>query len=284
MLNIKSINNSLPSVLTLNKNRSNHLAKLIDGLNRSTIFPKELIIVEMSDTPVTFTSPNFSIQSITLKTNQLPLAKARNLAAQTATSDKLLFLDVDCIAAHNFVENMSNALNKYKGLITCNVYYLPGNFINYNENYLPLEEKMLKIGKPSPYRKFINNKYIEGSFQNFWSLAFAIKKNIFDNIGGFSEDFIGYGGEDTEFAYKAIKKDYKHYLGGFIGAFHQYHDIDNFPYCKFSDIIQNAQIFYNKWGIWCMNGWLETFQKEGYIIWNKNNIEILKYPNLNKHN
>lgn len=272
------------SVLTLNKNRTHHLKKLIEGLNRSDTYPQELVIVEMSDEPVKFTSPNFEIKTIFLKDKKINLSKARNLAAKHATYENLLFLDVDCIPAHNFVGNMKDSLIKYNGLITCNVYYLPENFINYNTDILPSESSMLKHGEPSIYRTFNENETILGSYHTFWSLAFAVEKSIFDEIGGFSEDFIGYGGEDTEFAYRAAHNNYNHYMNGFIGAFHQYHPTQNFPYCHFLDIIQNAQTFYNKWNIWCMEGWLKTFEKDGFISWNKDKIDIIKYPNLNNVN
>ena len=37
----------------------------------------------------------------------------------------------------------------------------------------------------------------------FWSLAFAMRRVHFESVGGFNESFIGYGAEDTDFAFRA---------------------------------------------------------------------------------
>ena len=265
------------SVLTLNKNRTNHLSALIKGLNRSTKFPKELIIVEMSDNPEEFYSPNFTIKTIFLKSDKLLLAKARNMAANAATTEKLLFLDVDCIPAHDFVASMSDALDKYDDLRTCDVYYLPKGCIKYNKPDLPPEAYLIKKGK-SKYRFFEQDKIKPGPYKLFWSLAFGVNKRIFEKIGGFCEEFVGYGAEDTEFAYRAKQKNINHMMSGMTRVFHQYHPVHTHPYSHFQDIVRNAETYYKLCGYWTMDEWLSQFQKYGFIEWNETNIKILKYP------
>ena len=73
------------SVLTLVKNRARHLDRLIEGLDRSACRPLELIIVDMSDEPVD-PGPRggFPTMIVPLATEGLPLAAARNLAAERA--------------------------------------------------------------------------------------------------------------------------------------------------------------------------------------------------------
>lgn len=266
------------SVLTLNKNRTNHLSALIKGLDRSTKFPKELIIVEMSENPKKFSSPNFDIKTIHLKSDKLLLSKARNLAAHAATTEKLLFLDVDCIPAHDFTLRMSEALDKYDDLVTCEVYYLPPGCIKYNKTTIPPEDYLIKNGKPIKYRVFENGIVKPGTYDLFWSLAFAVNKKVFEKIGGFCEEFIGYGAEDTEFAYRAQQKNIKHMMAGTTKVFHQYHPVHTHPYSHFEDIIGNARTYYKLHGYWPMSGWLKKFQKYGFIEWSETNINILKYP------
>ena len=36
----------------------------------------------------------------------------------------------------------------------------------------------------------------------FWSLSFGLTASTFDDLGGFAEVFEGYGGEDTDFAFR----------------------------------------------------------------------------------
>ena len=46
------------SILTLVRNRELHLRQLVEGLRRSERSPDELIVVDMSDTPVSMPRPS----------------------------------------------------------------------------------------------------------------------------------------------------------------------------------------------------------------------------------
>lgn len=267
------------SVLTLNKNRTSHLTNLIKGLNRSSKMPDELIIVDMSDNPVKFSSPYFPIKTIHLTSPDLELSKMRNLAANTAKSEKLLFLDVDCIPSYNFVDIMSDILDKYKEPLSVKVIYLPENCIDNEAEFLPTEAVLLQKGA-SLHRYFNPNKDMIASFESFWTLAFAVRKSIFEEIGGFCEDFKGWGGEDTEFAYRAQTKNIKHRMIGKTKVFHQHHAVGDFPFVHFRSIVANAKTFYDIWGVWIMQEQLNLFKEHGYIDFNEKHstIEILKYP------
>lgn len=266
----------MPSVLTLNKNRVPHLLNLIEGLNHSTKLPTELIIVEMGNASYNLPKSNFPIKIIAMPCENLALAKARNIAAKNATSSALLFLDVDCIPASNFVEIMFQAICHYNQLISCEVLYLP------RITKKQLEEKQLKLlGKSHEARFFPKIGYeIEPNPGLFWSLAFGLNIDIFTQIGAFSEDYIGYGAEDTDFGFRAAAKNIKHWLTSETCVYHQYHESSDPPYQHFFDIIANAKTFYKKWHQWPMEGWLESFAKEELIIWQPqaNDIIILAAP------
>ena len=66
------------SVLTLVRNRSAHLAQLVEGLRRSDRKPDELIIVDMSDEPVIVGPTSFPVRIDRFETQGLPLAAARS--------------------------------------------------------------------------------------------------------------------------------------------------------------------------------------------------------------
>ena len=38
----------------------------------------------------------------------------------------------------------------------------------------------------------------------FWSLSFAISRRAWQQVGGFCEDYVGYGGEDTDFGLRVV--------------------------------------------------------------------------------
>jgi hypothetical protein len=60
------------SVLTIVRNRSAHLAQLVEGLRRSDRQPDELIIVDMSDEPVEVGAASFPVRIDRFETQGLP--------------------------------------------------------------------------------------------------------------------------------------------------------------------------------------------------------------------
>ena len=90
------------SALTLVRNRQAHLDRLVEGLTLSASPPDELIVIDMSDAPVTLPPLSFPVRIQCLAGDALPLAAARNMAASLASGDSLLFLDVDCIVSSAF--------------------------------------------------------------------------------------------------------------------------------------------------------------------------------------
>jgi N-acetylglucosaminyl-diphospho-decaprenol L-rhamnosyltransferase len=94
-------------------------------------------------------------------------------------------------------------------------------------------------------------------------LSFAVTVGTWTRIGGFHPGYVGYGGEDTDFAEQA------HAAGvgmGWVGgamAFHQYHPVSTPPVEHLREIVDNAHVFHRRWGWWPMTGWLDAFADLG---------------------
>ena len=74
-------------------------------------------------------------------------------------------------------------------------------------------------------------------------------------LGGFCEDYTGYGAEDTDFGYHAFLAGVNiRWLGG-ADAFHQYHPTQH--------SVSNATVFHRRRGFWPMTGWLTAFRDLG---------------------
>ena len=114
----------------------------------------------------------------------------------------------------------------------------------------------------------------------FWSLCFAIKREQFEQIGGFDTQYTGYGAEDTDFAFTARQLDIDFYLTADL-IYHQQHAVYRPPLNHLESIIVNANRFYQKWQCWPMGGWLEQFSEMGLIDWTNeqsNSITLLRQP------
>lgn len=263
------------SVLTIVRNRTAHLANLIEGVRRSALQPDEVIVVDMSDEPVEKRLDAPDVRFERLETDRLPLARARNLAAACASGDRLVFLDVDCIPMQACLARLSSALEERDGLVCAEVRYLgPGDCSSpWNESDL------LSKGYRHPVRRFPEKGLEEiGNPGLFWSLAFAIRRTTFARIGGFDENFTGYGAEDTDFGHAAQAAGCPlYFLGGAI-ACHQHHETFDPPLQHLNDIVANAIRYRRKWGWWPMEGWLQAFEGMGLIDWGKDHLRILRQP------
>jgi len=264
------------SVLTLVKDRPGHLAQLIEGLRRSEVAPDELIAVDMGSTPpIKVDATPFPIHIVRIDGKGLPLAAARNAAARSATSDMLLFLDVDCIPMRGLVGAMTEVLDDQRALVCAQVRYLGRNDARLNWK----EADLLARSAGHPLRRFPASglRRVEDAGL-FWSLVFGISREAFFDLGGFDEAFSGYGAEDTDFGFRARKAGLPLLFMGGPGAFHQQHDAYDPPLQHFSDILRNASTFRTKWGEWPMAGWLSSFEKAGLIEWTDHQVVVVREP------
>jgi len=263
------------SVLTLVRNREPHLLQLVEGLRRSTMPPRELIVVDMSDTPVAQPDAGFPVHIHRLDTGTLALAAARNLAAGHAQSPHLLFLDVDCIPMAQCLATMATALDAEDALLCADIRYLGAD-----DARGPWSEAgLLARGRPHPVRSFpATGTRREPNPGLFWSLAFAIRRTRFTALGGFDEAFTGYGAEDTDFGFRADRAGTPLlFVGGAI-ACHQHHESFEPPVQHFDDVVRNASLFRQRWGWWPMRGWLDAFATMGLISQSEDGIRILRRP------
>lgn len=99
----------------------------------------------------------------------------------------------------------------------------------------------------------------------FWSLSFAVGADTWQRLGGFHEQYVGYGGEDTDFAQLARRAGVPLYWIGGAPAYHQHHPVEQPPVSHLDDILRNAHIFRDRWGWWPMRGWLEQFAELGLV-------------------
>ncbi len=268
------------SVLTLVKNRDRHLHRLVEGLRLSATPPRELVVVDMSDTPITPLDAAFPIRVVRLETPALPLAEARNLAAAHATGDHLLFLDVDCIPASSLVQRIDDELRQADALVCAEVRYLAANAVK--EGWT--EEGLTAVADPHPVRPFPSQgRRLEPNAGLFWSLTFGIRRDTFRRVGGFDESFIGYGAEDTDFGFRCRDAGLPlMFVGGGPGSFHQHHGVYDPPLQHFEDIVMNATRFQKRWSAWPMEGWLEAFDRLGLVAFDGCTLERRRAPTPNE--
>lgn len=263
------------SVVTLTKNRNAKLLNQLRGLLSSKENDFEYVLVVMggddpkSDPEIQEHLNSLSAKVIYLNESGLPLAKARNTGFNNTYGELVIFLDVDCIPSPDLIQAYVKLSEKYPQMILMGqVHYLPENF----EGTLSKDS-----GTPHPGRDFKQCEVIE-NYNLFWSLSFAIRKNVYQMIGGFDESFTGYGAEDTDFSFIARKIDIKLLSCPEALSFHQYHPSYDPPLNHFKDVLSNASTFKHKWGFFPMEGWLKKFETMKFIRFYNNEFIIQSYP------
>ena len=251
------------SICTLAKGRGDHLSNLVRGLNAQSRQPDELVIAVMQDSAYDLPDTAFPVRQIIAGSGGIPLAAARNAAARAATSDRLIFLDVDCIPEPDFVVDYAGHLDANDVLLMGEVLYLPSgataggiDFARFAEAGVKHSERagppVEPLGECTDYRCF-------------WSLNFAMRRTTFLAVGGFDEGYVGYGGEDTDFGRTVVEAGVPiHWVRG-ARAYHQYHPHHMPPVHHVDSVIANAARFRDKWGHFTMEHWLRAFTLMGLV-------------------
>jgi GT2 family glycosyltransferase len=272
------------AVVTLAHGRHDHLRELLAGLRAGTRVPELLVVVAMdddsvpdiarSDAPATTET---HLVSVARQDGRLPLAAARNAGARRATqagADVLVFLDVDCIPSPGLVERYATVAGSagddgrpgsptgpaaYAGA----VHYLPPRPTG-RRHYGPED---LASSTPHPARPSLTGTVVQAAddIRLFWSLSFAMSAGDWEQVGGFDEGYLGYGGEDTDYAMRVQAAGGRLLWVGDAAAYHQHHPVEAPPYRHLEDIVRNANRFWDRWGYSPMEGWLDAFAAEGLV-------------------
>ena len=251
------------AVVTVVHGRHEHLARQRASLAASTV-PFSHVVVAMDDPVVA--AATWSSASLPSTPLGLPLAAARNRGAQIALdrgATALVFLDVDCLAAPGMVEAYAGVVadesaTVWSGPVT---YLDPPPADGYDLTALEALDSP-HPGRPAPR---VGERLRDADPDLFWSLSFACSPEVWHRTGGFCEDYVGYGGEDTDFG--RVVADVGLGLGwvGSARAFHQWHPVSRPPIEHVTDIVRNAEVFRERWGATPMLGWLEAFEERGLV-------------------
>ncbi len=268
---------STVSVLTLVRGRRAHLVNLIAGLNAATRKPDELVIAYMQDAPHADLPPtDFPVRAVFVEGDAMPLAAARNRAAAAAVGDELIFLDVDCVPAPTLVERYAATAVEPGGIRLGEVLYLQAGALDTGLDW----EMLDRVGVRHPAKPPIAPDDIRPtpSHGELWGLSFAISAADWARAGGMDERYVGYGGEETDFAARLERADVPMWWVGGARAYHQHHVVHTPAYQHFDAIIRNARLFRATWGRWCMDYWLGHFAERGLIAWDADTITVLRGP------
>ncbi len=195
----------------------------------------------------------------------LPLAAARNRGVEHLAEqgvDVVVLLDVDCLAGFSLVSSYAEAvrsspLRLWSGPVT----YLPYGVVVDHPAELAAHDRP-HPARPAP----APGRHVRSEQPSlFWSLSFATTPDTWARAGGFDEGYVGYGGEDTDFARRAQAAGVESWWVGGARAYHQFHPVSSPPVEHLDAILRNGRRYAQRWGEWPMQGWLEAFEALGLV-------------------
>lgn len=264
-------------VATLRRGRERHLARQAAGIGAQTVAPADYLAVVLdapgaapADPPPpewpAAAAPRIVARPVA-DGAPLPLAAARNAAiAALGDVDLAILLDVDCVPGPELVAAyVAAAAVLPDALLAGPVGHLPPGRPD-GPRLSPGDREAAEVrgGRPVPPPGEV---LPEPRVERFWSLSFAVRPAVHARIGGFDEGYRGYGGEDTDYAFRARRAGVGFAWAGGAWVYHQHHPVSSPPREHVDAIVRNARRFRERWGRWPMEGWLRAFAAEGLVRW-----------------
>ncbi|WP_026912399.1 glycosyltransferase family 2 protein [Patulibacter minatonensis] len=260
---------------TIQRGRREHLRRQVAGVAAQTRRPDAYVVVSMDPASADRPSPDGPriddpdprvIRMPVADELPLPLAAARNAAVAALDGmDLVVLLDTDCIPGPELVARYADATRERGGLLAGPVGHLPAG--RPSATVLTEDDRRaarVRGGRPVPDAGALLD---EPRHELFWSLSFAVTPLTHERIGGFDEGYAGYGGEDTDYAFRARRAGVGLTWVGGAWAYHQDHPVSDPPIEHLHDVVRNARRFRAVWGRWAMEGWLAAFAARGLVEW-----------------
>jgi len=185
------------SVIVPAYNAEHSIQECINSLlNQKTTYDFEIIIVDDGSKDRTAgIAKSFKKVKVFSNKNSGP-ASARNFGARKAIGEIIIFIDSDCVADKNWLQQMTDSF-KDKEVV--------GVQGAYRTKQKELMARFTQIEIEHRYERLKNAKKVD------WigSYSAGYKKEIFLKEHGFSKDFKMASGEDPELSYKLSKKNFK---------------------------------------------------------------------------
>lgn len=268
MSNSGSSSGDTVGVVTIAHGRHARLAEQHRSLALGHRRPDLYTVVAMDD-PAIVTGTNWGLERDVVHVPAtgvgLPLAAARNRGVERLVergADAVILLDVDCLAGLSLVAAYADAAGTSPARVWSGpVTYLPGGVVIDHPADLAAHDRP-HPARPAPRP---GEQVRSESPDLFWSLSFATTPAAWDAIGGFDEAYVGYGGEDTDFARRAMGAGVESWWLGSARAYHQFHPVSSPPVEHLTAILSNGRRYAERWGEWPMTGWLLAFEELGLV-------------------
>ena len=254
------------SIIIVNYNSQQTIDRCLDSVyHHVSGIGYEVIVVDNASAPasVKFIKENYPDVKLVLNDENKGFGAANNIGARHALGKYLFFLNPDAILLDNAVlqfyrfleEEMPDAVScggnliKENGAFTTSYGNFPSVFqewsdVGFRRFYPEYYDRHLQLGKTCQQLKSPEKvPYIVGA-------DIFIRKDVFQELGGFDEQFFLYY-EETDLFYRLHQAGYASYILPEVKIIH----------LEGPSLLKNGRLNYDKWAIW---------EKSKYYYFRKN--------------
>ena len=178
-------------------NDPNGLKKCLEAVTGSDFENFECLVVDDNSSEDTVSvAKQFPVKVIELSENHGP-AHARNFGAKCSSADILIFIDSDVLIFPDTISKIEQAFQEHNDVAAI--------IGSYDDQ--PHETSFISEFK-NLFHHYVHQKSSELA-STFWSGCGAIRKNVFVEVGGFSESFKRPAIEDIELGYRLRNTHHK---------------------------------------------------------------------------
>ena len=150
-------------------------------------------------------------------------SKGNNIGVKQAKGEYICILNPDTVVAEDTFKIVLEFSEKQSstGIVGCRLIDGTGQYLPESKRNIPKPEVALKklLGNPNSYYANQVNEMGVGEVAVFVGAFMLLKKAVYDEVGGFDEDYFMYG-EDVDISYKVLKAGYKNYYNGKTSIIH----------------------------------------------------------------
>ncbi len=194
------------SIIIVTYNHKKYLSDCLESVINQD-YPHEIIVVDNNskDGTIEYLEKYFPKVKLVKSKNNLGFGAANNLGVGHSNGDYIVFLNPDTVVEKSWLRKLIEPIEDDKNIVTTS------KIMNYDGNYVNtcgLITHFTGITFPRGYgekpEKFDKYEYLN----SISGCCFGIKKQEFNKIGGFDENFFLYN-EDSEFSWRLKLKGYK---------------------------------------------------------------------------
>lgn len=179
----------------------------------------EIIVVDNDSTDDSCSMIKELFPEITLIKNKenLGFSKGNNIGVTQAKGQYVCILNPDTVVPEDVFEKLIaySETKKKLGIVGCKLINGRGAFLPESKRNIPFVKAAVKklLGNPEDYYAEDINENETGHVDVLVGAFMLLKKEVYNKIGGFDEDYFMYG-EDIDISYKALKAGYRNYYYG----------------------------------------------------------------------